>query len=82
MTLCKSCYYFFARAVLTTSCSYTQFHSLAYIVKLNIELCMADLISKVVRRQDRTDKPNSSSDPSKGTDLASKRQTPLFPQTK
>lgn len=37
---------------------------------------MADLISKVVRRQDRTDKPNSSSDPSKpGTDLASKRQT-------
>ncbi|KAF2469155.1 uncharacterized protein BDR25DRAFT_194695, partial [Lindgomyces ingoldianus] len=28
---------------------YTQFHSLAYIVKLNIELCMADLISKVVR---------------------------------
>jgi hypothetical protein len=37
---------------------------------------MADLISKVVRRQDRTDKPNSSSDPAKGgTDLVLKRQT-------
>jgi hypothetical protein len=55
--------------------SYTQFHSLAYIVKLNIELCMADLISKVVRRQDRTDKPHSSSNPSKGTDLTSKTRT-------
>ena len=36
---------------------------------------MADLISKVVRRQDRTDKPNSSSNPSKGTELTSKPQT-------
>lgn len=52
--------------------SYIQFHPLAYIVKLNIELSMADLISKVVRRQDRTDKPNSSSDPSKSTELTSK----------
>ncbi|PQE07387.1 hypothetical protein CJF32_00005271 [Rutstroemia sp. NJR-2017a WRK4] len=31
---------------------YVQFHPLAYIVKLNIELSMADLISKVVRRKD------------------------------
>ncbi|KAF2186469.1 hypothetical protein K469DRAFT_706445 [Zopfia rhizophila CBS 207.26] len=55
---------------------YTQFHSLAYIVKLNIELCMADLISKVVRRQDRTDKPHdSSSNPSKGTELTSRSKT-------
>ncbi|KAF2657773.1 hypothetical protein K491DRAFT_316510 [Lophiostoma macrostomum CBS 122681] len=54
---------------------YTQFHSLAYIVKLNIELNMADLISKVVRRQDRTDKPNSSSNPSKGTELTSRTRT-------
>jgi hypothetical protein len=36
---------------------------------------MADLISKVVRGADRTDKPISSSDHSKGTNLASKRQT-------
>ncbi|KAH8585399.1 hypothetical protein B0O99DRAFT_474424, partial [Bisporella sp. PMI_857] len=28
---------------------YVQFHPLAYIVKLNIELSMADLISKIVR---------------------------------
>ncbi|KAF2687245.1 hypothetical protein K458DRAFT_295981 [Lentithecium fluviatile CBS 122367] len=54
---------------------YTQFHSLAYIVKLNIELNMADLISKVVRRQDRTDKANSSSNPSKGTELTSRTRT-------
>ncbi|KAF2728660.1 hypothetical protein EJ04DRAFT_388979, partial [Polyplosphaeria fusca] len=54
---------------------YTQFHSLAYIVKLNIELCMADLISKVVRRQDRTDKPHSSSNPSKDTGLSSRTRT-------
>ncbi|KAF2010638.1 hypothetical protein BU24DRAFT_400131 [Aaosphaeria arxii CBS 175.79] len=40
---------------------YTQFHSLAYIVKLHIELTMSDLISKVVRGKDRTDKPLSSS---------------------
>lgn len=36
---------------------------------------MADLISKVVRGADRTDKPNSSSGHSKGTNLTSKRQT-------
>jgi hypothetical protein len=36
---------------------------------------MADLISKVVRRQDRTDKPNSSSNPSKGTELTSRTRT-------
>ncbi|RDL36009.1 uncharacterized protein BP5553_06621 [Venustampulla echinocandica] len=34
---------------------YVQFHPLAYIIKLNIELSMADLISKIVRRRDRVD---------------------------
>lgn len=53
---------------------YVQFHPLSYIVKLNIELCMSDLISKVVRKRDRTDKPHdhdSSSNPSQGTELPS-----------
>lgn len=57
---------------------YTQFHPLAYVVKLNIELNMADLISKVVRKKDRTDRPHdhdSSSNPSKGTELTSKTRT-------
>jgi hypothetical protein len=40
---------------------YTQFHSLAYTVKLNIELCMAELISKIVRRRDRIGGPSFSS---------------------
>lgn len=40
-----------------------QFHPLAYIVKLNIELSMADLISKIVRRADRIDATNSASHP-------------------
>lgn len=38
--------------------SYMQFHPLAYIVKLNIEMSMADLIAKIARSQDR--KGNSS----------------------
>lgn len=46
---------------------------------------MADLISKVVRRQDRTDKPHSysgpSSHPSKGTELTSKTRTNNFTST-
>ncbi|KAJ4301199.1 hypothetical protein N0V90_003290 [Kalmusia sp. IMI 367209] len=57
---------------------YVQFHPLSYIIKLNIELCMADLISKVVRKRDRTDKPHehdSSSNPSQGTELATRSQT-------
>lgn len=47
--------------------SYVQFHPLAYIVKLNIELSMADLISKIVRRQDRVDYPYSNSNPTELT---------------
>ena len=47
--------------------SYVQFHPLAYIVKLNIELSMADLISKIVRRQDRVDNPYSNSNPTELT---------------
>lgn len=47
--------------------SYVQFHPLAYIVKLNIELSMADLISKVVRRQDRVDNSYSNSNPTELT---------------
>lgn len=58
--------------------SYIQFHPLSYIVKLNIELCMSDLISKVVRKRDRTDKPHehdSSSNPSRGTELQTQSRT-------
>jgi hypothetical protein len=48
--------------------SYVQFHPLAYIVKLNIELSMADLISKVVRRKDPV---NGGYSNSRSTELAS-----------
>jgi hypothetical protein len=53
---------------------YVQFHPVAYIVKLNIECSMADLISKVVRGKDRTDvfHPDSNSNP---TELASRNRT-------
>lgn len=34
-----------------TGLSYMQFHPLAYIVKLKIELSMADLIAKIARQQ-------------------------------
>ncbi|PQE28452.1 hypothetical protein CJF30_00008164 [Rutstroemia sp. NJR-2017a BBW] len=47
---------------------YVQFHPLAYIVKLNIELSMADLISKVVRRKDPT---NGGYSNSRSTELQS-----------
>ncbi|PQE21185.1 hypothetical protein CJF31_00010859 [Rutstroemia sp. NJR-2017a BVV2] len=47
---------------------YVQFHPLAYIVKLNIELSMADLISKVVRRKDPI---NGGYSNSRSTELAS-----------
>lgn len=40
---------------------YVQFHPLAYIVKLNIECSMADLISKIVRGNQRTDNFHSDS---------------------
>ncbi|KAH8676475.1 hypothetical protein BGZ60DRAFT_446762 [Tricladium varicosporioides] len=52
---------------LPNSFIYIQFHPLAYIVKLNIELSMADLISKIVRRQDRVDNPYSNSNPTELT---------------
>uniref|UniRef100_A0A0D2YDL6 Uncharacterized protein n=1 Tax=Fusarium oxysporum (strain Fo5176) TaxID=660025 RepID=A0A0D2YDL6_FUSOF len=35
-----------------TNFSYMQFHPFAYIVKLKIEMSMADLISKVARKRD------------------------------
>ncbi|KAF2649543.1 hypothetical protein K491DRAFT_668773 [Lophiostoma macrostomum CBS 122681] len=40
---------------------YVQFHPVTYIVKLNIECSMADLISKVVSSKDRTDAIHSDS---------------------
>jgi hypothetical protein len=40
---------------------YVQFHPVTYIVKLNIECSMADLISKVVSTKDRTDAFHSDS---------------------
>lgn len=33
--------------------SYMQFHPLAYMVKLNIEMTMADLIAKIAKKQER-----------------------------
>jgi len=36
-------------------CSYIQFAPVAYIVKLNIELTMAELISKIVRSSQKPD---------------------------
>jgi hypothetical protein len=60
---------------LTNSCpSYVQFHPLAYIVKLNIELSMADLISKIVRSQDRVDNSDSNSHPTELTSNPRSRQ--------
>ncbi|KAF2492268.1 hypothetical protein BU16DRAFT_542174 [Lophium mytilinum] len=50
---------------------YVQFHPLAYLVKLNIELSMADLISKVVRGSDRTDAFHSDSRSGGTTELTS-----------
>jgi hypothetical protein len=38
--------------ILTNHPSYMQFHPLAYIVKLKIEMSMADLIAKVARKRD------------------------------
>ncbi|PVH83827.1 hypothetical protein DL98DRAFT_454441 [Cadophora sp. DSE1049] len=54
---------------------YVQFHPLAYIVKLNIELSMADLISKVVRSHDRVDDSTSNNNP---TELTSTPRKPQF----
>lgn len=54
---------------------YVQFHPLAYIVKLNIELSMADLISKVVRSHDRVDGSTSNNNP---TELTSTPRKPPF----
>lgn len=53
---------------------YVQFHPVAYIVKLNIECSLADLISKVVRGKERTDvfHPDSNSNP---TELTSHTRT-------
>ena len=59
---------------LTPYPSYVQFHPLAYIVKLNIELSMADLISKIVRNQDRVDNPDSNSHPTELTSNPYNRQ--------
>lgn len=39
--------------MLTEPFSYMQFHPLAYMVKLNIELSMADLIAKVANMNSR-----------------------------
>ncbi|KAF2015090.1 hypothetical protein BU24DRAFT_442210 [Aaosphaeria arxii CBS 175.79] len=50
---------------------YVQFHPVSYIVKLNIECSMADLISKIVRGNERTDAFHSGSN-SYPTELASR----------
>jgi hypothetical protein len=36
-----------------TGCRYLQFHPLAYIVKLKIEMSMANLIAKIAKAQER-----------------------------
>ncbi|KAF2269535.1 hypothetical protein CC78DRAFT_604253 [Lojkania enalia] len=53
---------------------YVQFHPVAYIVKLNIECSMADLISKIVSKKDRTD-PLYSNSNSHPTELTSHTRT-------
>ncbi|KAM3088240.1 hypothetical protein ACMFMG_002294 [Clarireedia jacksonii] len=46
---------------------YVQFHPLAYIVKLNIELTMANLISKITRRKQAINTVNPDSYPTEFT---------------
>lgn len=43
-------YLTYAQMFLLTARSYVQFHPLAYLVKLYIEMSMTDLIAKIVRR--------------------------------
>jgi hypothetical protein len=52
--------------------SYVQFAPVAYTVKLNIELTMAELISKVVRSSQRVDGQDTSNPTVVCSDLASR----------
>ncbi|KAG7135021.1 hypothetical protein HYQ45_007089 [Verticillium longisporum] len=58
---------------------YMQFHPLAYIVKLKIEMSMADLIAKIARKQDNnpaSDEAFSRSHGTRGADTTLKSQHP------
>jgi hypothetical protein len=55
----------------TNRCSYLQFHSLAYLVKLHIEVVMTELIIKIVRY----------SNSNQGTDLSDSPNTEYIPDT-
>lgn len=59
---------------LPNSFIYLQFHPVTYIVKLNIECSMADLISKIVAGKERTDAFHSDSY-SHPTELTSVQRT-------
>ncbi|KAF4442327.1 hypothetical protein FACUT_2144 [Fusarium acutatum] len=54
---------------------YVQFHPLAYLVKLHIEMNMADLIIKVVKASNNSDYPDYSGSRSHSTQKKSSKQT-------
>ncbi|KAF4945154.1 hypothetical protein FGADI_12163 [Fusarium gaditjirri] len=54
---------------------YVQFHPLAYLVKLHIEMNMADLIIKVVKASNNSDYPDCSGSRSQSTQKKSSKQT-------
>lgn len=54
-----------------TDCSYIQFHPLAYLVKLNIEMTMANLIKRIAISTSRRNNDASVADEFKTSDLSS-----------